>query len=109
VDVTVRIFEIIIFQGLGDASLVSLIVYMLMIMEDDILSIEDEDVRFKYVGHGKFIVDCVRNKAYWNFLVKEYLEPDMIKFVEEDEDSLEDELDARDDGEFFNGKSQVVG
>ena len=31
IDVTVRIFEIVIFEGLGDASLVRLILYMLMI------------------------------------------------------------------------------
>ena len=73
---TVRLFELVLFEGLGDASLVRLIVYMLMIMEDEILKMGPGD-RFRYVGHGKFIVDCVQNKEYWNFLVKEYLEHDL--------------------------------
>ena len=59
VDVTVRIFEIVIFEGLGDASLVRLILYMLMIQEEDIMKIEDSCDRFRYVAHGKFIVDCI--------------------------------------------------
>ena len=74
IDVAVRVFEVIIFEGLGDVSLVRLIIYMLMIMEDEIMEIEDGGARFKYLLRGKYIVDCVKNKAYWNYLVKDFLE-----------------------------------
>ena len=49
IDVTMRIFEVVIFEGLGDVSLVRLILYMLMIMEEDIMQIEDGADRFKYL------------------------------------------------------------
>ena len=49
IDVTVRVVEVVIFEGLGDVSLVRLILYMLMIMEEDIMKIEDGGDRFKYL------------------------------------------------------------
>ena len=84
IDVTVRVFEIVIFEGLGDISLVRLLLYMLMIQEEDIMKIDDCGERFRYVAHGKFIVDCFQNKAYFNFLVKEYLEVDLLQFMEDE-------------------------
>ena len=51
---------------------------MLMITEKDILAKEDPDDRWRYVSHGIFIVDCIEKPAYWNLLVKEYLEYDLI-------------------------------
>ena len=84
IDVTVRVFEVVIFEGLGDISLVRLLLYMLMIQEEDIMKIEDSGERFRYVAHGKFIVDCFQNKAYFNFLVKEYLEVDLLQFMEDE-------------------------
>ena len=49
IDVAVRVFEVVIFEGLGDVSLVRLMIYMLMIMEDEIMEIEDGGDRFKYL------------------------------------------------------------
>ena len=73
-----RIFENIIFESCGDTSLVRLLLYMLMITEKDILAKEDPDDRWRYVSHGIFIVDCVEKAEYWNILVKEYLEYDLV-------------------------------
>ncbi len=50
------------------------------------MKIEDSCDRFRYVAHGKFIVDCIQNKAYFNFLIKEYLEVDMKQFIEDEKD-----------------------
>ena len=48
------------------------------------MKIEDSRDRFRYVALGQFIVDCIQNKAYFNFLVKEYLEVDLIQFMEDE-------------------------
>ena len=82
-DVSVRVFEIVIFEGFGDVSLVRLILYMLMITEENIIQLEDAGERFKYLLKGKYIEDCVKNKAYWNYLARDFLEVDMLSTLEE--------------------------
>jgi len=57
VEVSRRVFELVIFEGYGDDSLSRCIVYMLMIMQDNVLAM-DMGARFRYIGHGKFIGDC---------------------------------------------------
>ena len=51
---------------------------MLMICEKEILAKPDPDDRWKYVSHAIFIKDCVEQPEYWNKLVKQYLEYDLI-------------------------------
>ena len=55
-----------------DHSLVVLIVYMLKICESHILSL-DASARFQYISQGKFIIECIENKAYFDELVRNYL------------------------------------
>ena len=61
VEVSRRLFELVIFEGYGDESLSRCIVYMLMITQDKSLPMNAGD-RFRYIGHGKFIADCFQER-----------------------------------------------
>ena len=61
VEVSRRLFELVIFEGYGDESLSRCIVYMLMITQDKSLPMDAGD-RFRYIGHGKFIADCFQER-----------------------------------------------
>jgi len=61
VEVSRRVLELVIFEGFGDESLSRMIVYMLMINQEKVLEL-DAGARFRYIGHGKFIEECFRDK-----------------------------------------------
>ena len=54
VEVAQRLFELVVFDGIGDNSLANIIVLMLMICHDKVI-VMDMATRFDYIGHGKFI------------------------------------------------------
>ena len=57
-----------------------------MITEENIIQLEDAGERFKYLLKGKYIEDCVKNKAYWNYLARDFLEVDMLSTLEEQQE-----------------------
>ena len=107
VEISARIFELIAFEEYGDATLVKLIIYMLMIKQNKILSIKEECERFKYISHGQFIIDCIGTEETWDQLIKEYIEVDLI-FVEEakEDDRNQTMKEFIDDAFQFDEKTQ---
>ena len=64
-----RVLELVIFEGYGDASLSRMVVYMLMITEQEVLALDSGD-RFRYIAHGRFIADCILDKDRFNQLAE---------------------------------------
>lgn len=105
VDVSTRILEWVLFLDNEDHSLVILIVYMLKICEAKIMALSDKNDRFKYISHGKFIIECIQNKAYFDELVRNYLEihVESLVNIELSFEAEEEETDSDDeDGMEFN-------
>lgn len=90
VEVSRRVFELVIFEGYGDDSLSRCIVYMLMITQDKSLAM-DMGERFRYIGHGKFIADCFEDKALFAKL-SDLLRTDLEEIIQEEQYSIQEQV-----------------
>ena len=82
VEVSRRVFELVIFESYGDESLSRMIVYMLMITEKEVLALDAGD-RFRYIAHGRFIADCILDQERFNQLA-EFLRFDLEQVLIEE-------------------------
>ena len=71
--VSTRILDWVLFMNNEDHSLVILIVYMLKICEGKIMDMTNAGERFQYISKGRFLIECIENKAYFDELVRNYL------------------------------------
>ena len=64
-ETAIRFFEFFMFNGdVENTALATLIIYMLLICEAEILELDSDDC-FRFVGHGKFIEACFTNPNYF--------------------------------------------
>ena len=64
-----RLFEYYIFNNDEESiAMTTILIYMLQILEEDILQMEDDDC-FLYIGHGTFIDDCFSQPAHFKQLI----------------------------------------
>ena len=82
VEVSRRLFELVIFEGYGDESLSRCIVYMLMITQEKSLPM-DAGNRFRYIGHGKFIADCFEDQDLYKSLM-DLVRADLESIIQEE-------------------------
>ena len=83
VEVSRRVFEIVIFEGYGDESLSRMLIYILMINQEKVLEMNGGD-RFRYIGHGRFIADCFQDKELFTQLMN-LLRSDQENIIREEQ------------------------
>ena len=67
-----RLFEYYIFNNDEGIAMTTILIYMLQILEEDILLMSNDDC-FLYIGHGTFIDDCFSQPTHFKQLVQERL------------------------------------
>ena len=67
VEVSRRVFELVVFDGIGDSSLSNIIILMLMTCEDKVVKM-DMATRFHYIGHGNFIKEIFEDEKLFKQL-----------------------------------------
>ena len=95
--VSTRVIEWVLLMQNEDHSLVVLLVYMLKICEPHILNLTDSSERFKYISQGKFIIECIDNKAFFDELVRSYLTVHVAR-VQENFNMLEYDVGVEEGG-----------
>ena len=66
-EVSRRVFELVVFDGIGDSSLSNIIILMLMTCEDKVVKM-DMATRFHYIGHGNFIKEIFEDEKLFKQL-----------------------------------------